>query len=81
MCFLAEYRIPREYVMPKKPRTLDEYLERSKRSQASLARELGISRGYLSLILSGQRTPSRDLAARIARACGIAIESLVQEAR
>jgi len=33
--------------------------------QKELARQLGISKSYLSMILSGQRTPNPELAGRI----------------
>ena len=33
--------------------------------QVELAQQLGISKSYLSMILSGQRTPSTELAWRI----------------
>jgi len=33
--------------------------------QSQLAKELGISKSYLSMILSGQRTPNPELAERI----------------
>ncbi len=33
--------------------------------QVELAQQLGISKSYLSMILSGQRTPNQDLAKKL----------------
>jgi len=46
----------------------------TRREFAALA---GISEGYLSLLLSGQRTPSLPLALRIAAEANIPVESLL----
>lgn len=46
-------------------------LKRAKKSQNALAIELGISRPYLSQILSGKRRPSLPLAFELERALGI----------
>lgn len=41
---------------------LKEYLVKEKKTQQELADECGITRGYLSQIINGTRTPSRSLA-------------------
>ncbi len=47
-------------------------------SQLSLAGD-GISAGYVSLIESGKRTPSKATAERLAERLGVAVEQLVQD--
>ncbi len=49
-------------------------------SQQSLAGD-GISAGYVSLIESGKRTPSRATAERLAERLGVPVEQLVQDDR
>ena len=58
--------------------TLAEYMEASKRSQAEVAQELGVSPSYLSMMLSGQRRPSGDLALRIAERYRVSLVSLLR---
>ena len=44
---------------------LDEYLFRTKQNNIDFAKKLGISRGHLQRILSGDRRPSVSLAKKI----------------
>jgi transcriptional regulator with XRE-family HTH domain len=52
-------------------RRLRAWLKASRRSQASLAQELGISTPYISMLLAGQRTPSLPVAKRLQEISGI----------
>lgn len=49
---------------PQKPQTLAQWID-ARMSDADAARELGISKSHLSLILKGQRGISLELAAKI----------------
>lgn len=51
-------------------------LLRGNRSQASIAKEIGITRQMLGAIESGERTPSLELANRIAVFYGVSIEEV-----
>lgn len=44
------------------------------RTQAALARELGLGQGYLSMIETGQREPSLAVALRIKKITGLPVE-------
>jgi transcriptional regulator with XRE-family HTH domain len=48
-------------------------------SQASLARQVGISRAYLTQIEAGERTGTVEVMARLARALGCRIEQLLRD--
>lgn len=48
--------------------SLKTFIARAKKKPAQFAREAGISRSYLSEILSGDRTPGRRAAEKIAKA-------------
>jgi transcriptional regulator with XRE-family HTH domain len=52
-------------------RRLRAWLKTSRRSQVSLAKELGISTPYISMLLAGQRTPSLPVAKRLQEITGI----------
>jgi transcriptional regulator with XRE-family HTH domain len=43
-------------------------------SQAAVARQAGVTDSYMSLVLSGQRTPRLPVAARIARVLGVSLD-------
>ena len=62
---------------PQHAAALRAYLQAAKLSQSAFARQLGIQRSHLSMILSGTRTPSLELAARIERETGVPAVSLV----
>ncbi len=49
---------------------------RGKRSQAVIAKELGITRQMLGAIETGERTPSLELANKIAVFYGVSIEEV-----
>ena len=52
---------------------LTTFLTETNTSQAKLSEALGISRGHMSLLVSGERKPSLDLAVAIERATGGAV--------
>jgi transcriptional regulator with XRE-family HTH domain len=56
-------------------RELKAWLRRSVMKSSTLASELGISRAYMSQILSGERRPGLDLLVRIHDRTGIAPRS------
>lgn len=47
---------------------LSSYLQSSRKSQATLAEEVGVSRGYMSELVAGAKKPGLDLAFAIERA-------------
>lgn len=55
-------------------------LARQKRTQQWLATELGVSPSYLSLILSGQRKVSWNMAVRLERVTGINAREFMEAA-
>jgi transcriptional regulator with XRE-family HTH domain len=55
-------------------RSVREFLARTDRTQASFAEELGISEAHLSQVLTGSRSPSLQLAVKIANLSGIRVE-------
>lgn len=60
-------------------KTLREYVHSQTRgkTQGDVARELGVSESSLSSYLSGARIPTREVALRIAKQCGVSLESLL----
>lgn len=50
-----------------------DWLQRSGRSRAQVARDIGCSKSYFSQLANGQRQPSLALAARIERLSGGAV--------
>ncbi len=46
---------------------LADHAEKSERGQTSIALKLGVTKAMVSYILSGDRRPGRDLAAKIAK--------------
>jgi transcriptional regulator with XRE-family HTH domain len=60
-------------------KTLADYLEQTGKTQAFLADKLGITRAYVSYLVSGDRQPSLSLALRIEALTGVALSSLVSE--
>lgn len=57
--------------------TLADYIERESVNQSVLAKKLKITQGHLSLIISGQRTPSLPLALKLSRIANVPVESLI----
>lgn len=57
--------------------SLAEYLDKTGMTQVALAAKLQISQAHLSLILSGQRSPSIELAALIEDETGVPMRSFV----
>ncbi|NIM48754.1 MAG: helix-turn-helix domain-containing protein [Gemmatimonadales bacterium] len=49
-------------------------------SQEALAARAGVHRTYVGMIERGQRSPSCDIARRLAKALGVSFSELVQEA-
>ena len=54
-----------------KTRALWERLERLERSQNWLARQIGVSPAYVSMLVNGERAPSGRIRQRMLRALGI----------
>lgn len=52
-------------------RRLRGWLKASRRSQRSLAKELGVSPAYIAMILAGARTPSLPVAKQLQDVTGI----------
>jgi transcriptional regulator with XRE-family HTH domain len=53
---------------------------RRKLTQAELARKIGVTEAYVSMIESGaRRTPSLTTLKRLARALGVSVAKLVEE--
>jgi transcriptional regulator with XRE-family HTH domain len=57
--------------------TLQAFLEETGTPQFELAKKANIGQAHLSLILSGERTPSLPLALKLARIANIPVETLV----
>lgn len=57
--------------------TLNAFLEAEGIAQQDLAKRAQITQGHLSLILSGERTPSLPLALKLSRIANVPVESLV----
>lgn len=47
----------------------------AKPKQADIAKRLGVSQSYLSLLVDGKRTPSMAVAAKLHRELGIPVEA------
>lgn len=58
-------------------RSLSEFKKVKRLSNQAMAKLLGVSSAHLSMILSGQRTPSRKLAQRISERTGIPVLNLL----
>lgn len=56
---------------------LNEYKAKKRLSLGELSGALGISNSYLSMILSGQRSPSKKMAAKISKHTGIPVVNLL----
>lgn len=63
--------------MRQRYRTLADYFEQTRATHESLADELGLTRPYISMIASGARQPSLNVALRIQSLTGVPVESLV----
>lgn len=61
-------------------RRIAAHLKRERKSQSALARDLSISRSYLSLIVAGKRQPSLSVALRLEEATGIPARSFLKAA-
>ena len=59
--------------------SLSAFLHGEHLTQDAFARRVGIVPSYISMMLSGERTPSLTLALRIARKAHIPIESLLRD--
>lgn len=57
--------------------TLTAYLEAEGIRQGILAKRAGIQQSHLSMIISGDRTPSLPLALKLSRLCNVPVETLV----
>lgn len=64
----------------KKAASLAEYVARTGIKHAALAKKLGVSRSYVTLLIAGQRQPSLTLALRIEAKTGVPATALVTEA-
>ena len=54
-----------------KSKAVYDILDRLHMSQSELARQAGLSTGYVSQVISGKRTPSPPVRRRIQRALGV----------
>jgi len=61
------------------PENLRTLRERSKLSQTQLARELGLTRPYISYLEGGKRTPHPELLFKIADFFGVTVDALVRD--
>jgi len=59
---------------------LQAWVRRRKKTKKEIAEEFGISAPYLSMILSGARTPSLTVAARLEDVTGIPAREFVEVA-
>jgi transcriptional regulator with XRE-family HTH domain len=50
-----------------------------KANQANLARECGVSRNYVNLIVNRKRVPALPVAAQLARVLGVRLDELVKQ--
>ena len=57
--------------------TLATYMETEGINQRDFAKRAGITQGHLSLVISGDRTPSLPLALKLARIANVPVESLI----
>lgn len=57
--------------------TLKDYIDREGINQSEFAKKLKITQGHLSLVISGQRTPSLPLALKLSRIANVPMESLL----
>ncbi len=64
----------------KKYASLSEYLKKTGTTHGALAKRLGVSRPYVTLIAKGDRQPSLTLALRIADETGVPAAALASEA-
>jgi transcriptional regulator with XRE-family HTH domain len=60
---------------------LEQYFRKSGVSQAALAKRVGVDPTYISAIRNGRRVPSLRIAAKIAEAANVPIESLLKAPR
>jgi transcriptional regulator with XRE-family HTH domain len=63
--------------MPKKYKSLADFLDQTGATQAEFAARVGVQQSLISRIVNGERTPSLPLAVRIASEASIPLESLV----
>jgi transcriptional regulator with XRE-family HTH domain len=61
-------------------RSLRAYLDATHTTQEQLAQRIGVSQAHLSMLLSGQRKPSVELALLIERETGVSVRDLVEGA-
>jgi transcriptional regulator with XRE-family HTH domain len=61
--------------MPTGAEQLSEWMRRAKMNQAEAARYLGFDAPYVSVLLSGKRTPGLDNAILLERLTGIPVEA------
>lgn len=57
---------------------LDEFFRETGKTHEWLADQIGVGRSYVSLLRSGQRQPSLELAIKIAHVTGVPVEALAQ---
>lgn len=59
--------------------SLHRYLKKNGQSQAKFADAVGLNKGYVSRLLSGERKPSITVIRKLSRATGIPVGTLVEE--
>lgn len=61
----------------KPKRNLQTYFDAGAETQAAFASRVGLSRSFVSRVVSGERVPSLPIALRIAKAANVPVESLL----
>jgi DNA-binding XRE family transcriptional regulator len=59
--------------------TLDEWMSREKKSDTWLAKQVGVSRPFITRIRKGERQPSLTVAARLAERTLLPIETFLRD--
>lgn len=70
-----------QFVMPRKYRTLTEYLDKTGTTQAELAARVGVTQAAISKIASGVQPAGGGLALRLADETGVPIEALLNPSK